>query len=252
MIRTPLAPRSWLPLLGILFSSCLCGAGFEVRVQIQDPKGKELAEPGRLLCTEWYPKINALLFGPGTELPFQEVTLVFEDSIVSNSGQQHTVVPAYTSGNKIHVNSAYVSELHKQLPADYSGMMIHELTHVNQHYGNNSGAGWLVEGIADYVRHKYFEKDIEPRLPLNSNGELPGDSDKNSFATEGYRRGYTITGPFLYWLELRKNKEIVGILNRALRESRYSDKLFQEQCGFSLGVLWQEFVTQSKPGRALP
>ena len=32
--------------------------------------------------------------------------------------------------------------------------------------------GWLVEGMADYVRHRYFEKDIRPKLL-----ELDGDGD---------------------------------------------------------------------------
>ena len=51
---------------------------------------------------------------------------------------------------------------------------------------------------------------------------------------------------FLYWLEVRKDKDIVPALNRVLRDGRYSAKLFQEKCGAPLDALWREFVAQSK------
>ncbi len=202
-----------------------------------------------MLCEEWYPKINTALFGQDYSLPFKEVRVIFEPSISDGIWPWRSVVPAYTDGNAIHVNSAYVAQLHKQEPSDYQGMLIHELTHVNQHYGNAGDAGWLVEGIADYVRHKYFEKDIEPRLHLDRNGNLGGfelDRNRGKFASEGYLGGYTVTGSFLFWLEVRKNKDIVPILNRALREGRYSGKLFQERCGAALSALWHEFLAQSR------
>jgi hypothetical protein len=239
-------------LVGVVLASALKSAGpaaFQVRVEVQGAKGKEFAEPSKVLCEEWYPKINAALFGQDYPLPFKEVKLIFEPSISDGIWPWRTVVPAYTDGNTIHVNSHYVAQLHKEEPADYRGMLIHELTHVNQHYGDIGDAGWLVEGIADYVRHKYFEKDIEPRLHLGRNGNLEGfelDRNKGKFATEGYLGGYTVTGAFLFWLEVRKDKDLVPVLNRALRESRYSAKLFQERCGAPLDALWREFVAQSR------
>jgi hypothetical protein len=182
--------------LGVVLASALNsdGAAFQVRAEIHDAKGKEFAEPGRVLCEEWYPKINTALFGQDYPLPFKEVKLIFEPSISDGMWPWRTVVPAYTDGSTIHVNSDYVAQLHvaqlhKKEPADFRGMLIHELTHVDQHYGNVGDAGWLVEGIADYVRHKYFEKDIEPRLHLDRNGNLDGfelDRNKGRFATEGY------------------------------------------------------------------
>jgi hypothetical protein len=135
------------------------------------------------------------------------------------------------------------------MPDDYHAMLIHELTHINQHYPERTAAGWLVEGIADYVRHKYYEKDIEPRLHLDNNGNLQGfelDRDKHQFASQGYLDGYTVTGAFLYWLEVNKDKDIVQVLNRALHEGRYAPALFQECCGTSLDGLWKEFLVQSK------
>ena len=224
-------------------------AAFQVRVEVQDVRGKEFAEPSKVLVEEWYPKINAALFGPDHPLPYKEVKIIFEPSISQGVWLWRTVIPAYTDGNTIHVNSDYVSKLHQQDPDDFAGMLIHELTHVNQNYGNGGDVGWLSEGIADYVRHKYFAKDIVPRLHLDRNGNLRGfesDRDKGQFATEGYLAGYTVTGGFLYWLEVRKDKDIVPALNRVLRDGRYSAKLFQEKCGAPLDALWREFVAQSK------
>jgi hypothetical protein len=242
--------RAWL--LAVVLASALRSAdpsGFEVRIQVRDAKGKEFAGPSKALCEEWYPKINAALFGQDYVLPFKEVKIIFEPSIWLGTGPRRTVIPAYTKGDTIHVNSGYVARLHEKEPADYRGMLIHELTHVNQHYGDDGGAGWLTEGIADYVRHKYFEKDIEPRLHLDSNGNLQGfelDRNKGVFATEGYLAGYTVTAAFLFWLEVWKDKDIVAVLNRALREGRYSAGLFRERCGAPLGALWAEFVAASR------
>jgi len=50
---------------------------------------------------------------------------------------------------------------------------------------------------------------------------------------------------FLYWLEVRKNKNIVPVLNKALRNAKYSDRIFEQQCGAPLEALWREFIQQS-------
>jgi hypothetical protein len=58
----------WL-LIPLLFASALRAAdpagAFQVRIEIQDSKGKEFADQSVTLCQEWYPKINAALFGQG-------------------------------------------------------------------------------------------------------------------------------------------------------------------------------------------
>jgi hypothetical protein len=147
------------------------------------------------------------------------------------------------------VNSPYVAEAHKQLPDDYRGMMIHELAHIVQNYGDGTGPGWLMEGIADYVRHKYFEKDIEPRLHLDAKGHLKGfELGRNigEFEKNGYQGGYTVAGAFLYWLEVTKDKTIVPSLNRSLHDHKFSPSLFQEHCGAPLDALWHDFVEQSR------
>jgi hypothetical protein len=64
------------------------------------------------------------------------------------------------------------------MSGDYRAMLIHELVHVSQNYSGltKSGNRWVGEGIADYVRHRYFEKDLLPKLEWDSDGTLK-DSD---------------------------------------------------------------------------
>jgi hypothetical protein len=242
-----------LLLLVFVWGVCAADSGvFPARVEVRHAKGKPFVDTTEALCREWYPRIHAAIFGAEYPLPFREIKVVFESSIAEGIWPFRAVIPAYTESGVIHVNSAYVSELHKTDPKDYSGMLIHELTHVDQHYGDGAGPGWLVEGIADYVRHKYFERDIEPRVHLDAKGNLEGfelDRNKGDFATQGYEAGYTVTGAFLFWLETREDKDIVPTLNRALRDGRYSAVLFEQRCGAPLGALWREFVAASRSAR---
>jgi hypothetical protein len=242
-------------LIALVLGSALRAAdavSFQVHIEVRDSKGRPFADPSQTLCRQWYPKIHAALFGEGYPLPFPEIKVILESSLAEGIWPFRPVVPAYTDGNVIHVNSAYVSEVHQSDPNDYAGMLIHELTHVDQHYANGAGPDWLVEGIAEYMRHKYLEQDIEPRLHLNANGNLQGfelERSKSDFATRGYQAGYTVAGAFLFWLEVRKDKDVVPTLNRTLREGRYSATIFQQRCGAPLEALWSDFVEQSRSSR---
>jgi hypothetical protein len=143
----------------LLLSPVLWGIRlYQIRTEVKVDDAKEFVEPIRALCDD--PKISAALFGPDFPLPFEEVTIVFDPKIATQNEEE---IPAYADKNVIHVNSPYLVRVHEDLPNDYKGMMAHELTHIVQHYGDGIGPGWLVEGIADYVRHKYYEKDIEAR-----------------------------------------------------------------------------------------
>jgi hypothetical protein len=113
-------------------------------------------------------------------------------------------------------------------PDDW-GMVIHELTHVIQDYRRpDRNPGWLVEGIADYVRFFHYE---------------PGPSI-GRFDPQGasYRDGYRTTARFLAWVEKAHQKDIVRKLNQALREERYKDELFKAYTGQPLDDLWAEFL----------
>lgn len=215
--------RALLPLLPALVA-CACFAEtpkFAVETDVTAaPECQAFAEKAKGLCEEWYPKINEILFGKDRPLPAAKVRLVFEPM----KGVAHT------SNAVIHISVEWVTI---KKPDDH-GMVIHELTHVVQDYQNKvkGGDGWLTEGIADYIRHKYFEKDIE-KLRINP--------DKSS-----YRQGYTTAAAFLNWLEANKCPDLVHKLNTALHDGTYSVMMFEKNCGAPLDDLWKAFADSQK------
>jgi hypothetical protein len=234
-------------------------AHFEVRVDVSRvPNAKPYVKPTRKLITEWYPKINTILFGKDYPLPLNKVQVIFEPKSYVVFGSDRVEVPAHEeedipqSVGRIHVNFSYlervpqsVGRIHvnfsylERVKYPYPATLIHELTHVNQQYKNCPE--WLNEGMADYVRHKYFEHDIEPKLLALDGYRV----DQAKLRKEGYLFGYTIAAPFLFWLELRKDSGLITALNHALREGSYSNAIFQERCGAPLDALWSEFIAQN-------
>ena len=233
----------------------LCGAlanaaaPFQVTLDISKaPEVSSYAYASKLLCEEWYPKINEILFGKDHPLPFQQVQIVFEP-IES--------VPAFTRANVIHIGSNSV----KRMRDEYRGIVIHELTHVDQNLGWNSGRQrWVVEGIADYIAQKYFEKNIEPRLRLDETGRLKGyapdspylfsiEEAKIRLDRDGYNASYEVAAAFLFWIETTKTKDIVQRLSAALEQRHYSVRIFERSCGIPLDALWRQFVAYSKQSR---
>ncbi|HEY1861044.1 MAG TPA: basic secretory protein-like protein [Gemmataceae bacterium] len=191
----------------------------EVAVDISEtPELKEFADKAKELIEKWHPKIAEMLKSDGFTPP-SEVTLVFKKDMRG---------VAHTSGKTITIAAAWI----KKHPDDY-GMVVHELTHVVQDYRReNRNAGWLVEGIADYVR--YFK--YEPNTKL---GRI--NPDKAS-----YRDGYGTAARFLAWIEKTHDKDIVGKLNVALRKGEYKEDLFKESTKKSLDELWADFLKAEK------
>ncbi|MBI3877013.1 MAG: DUF3472 domain-containing protein [Verrucomicrobia bacterium] len=187
----------------------------EPRITVDTSEVPELAEWGLKagkLCEEWHPRISALLASEGFTPP-SAVRIVFKKDMKG---------VAATSGAKISVAADFV----KGHTNDF-GMIIHELTHVVQSYPP-SRAGWLVEGIADYIRLFHFEPNA-PRPRINP--------DKAS-----YRDAYKTAAMFLAWAQERHDKELVKKLNQSLREKKYRDELFKEFTGKTLDELWNEFT----------
>ena len=107
-------------------------------------------------------------------------------------------------------------------------MVAHELTHVIQSYrGAPRNAGWVVEGIADYVRHYTYEPDATMRTIKKS---------------AKYTDAYQTAAQFMRWIEKKYDKEIVFKLNRALREREYNVAIFQKSTGKNVDELWAEFM----------
>jgi hypothetical protein len=218
-------------------------AHFTIRVDVsQVPDAKPYVKPTRELIAEWYPKINAILFGRGRELPLKTIIVIFEPASYAGSGAARSELPAHEeedtakSVGRIHINFSYLA----RVKYPYSATLIHELTHVNEQY--KDCPEWLNEGIADYIRHKYFERDIEPKLPSIEAYGI-GAKDMDRFRKEGYLAGYTIAGNFLFWMELKKDSGLITALSSALRDGAYSPDLFIKRCGAPLSALWREFIS---------
>lgn len=209
----------------VLVAYSLQSSALSLQVAIEDTKAPECAAfalKSKAVVEEWYPKINEILFGPGHPVPTDSITLVFEPM----KGVAYTDIQK----NRIHISSAYVL---KQ-PDDYA-MVVHELTHIVQHYAKlKRDQVWLQEGIADYVRHRYFEEDID-RLGLTV------DPNRDT-----YRTGYRVTAAFLAWLEKHKNPNVVQDLNRGCAAGNCTADLFVPSCGAGVDKLWQEFVNDLK------
>ncbi|HEY2572624.1 MAG TPA: basic secretory protein-like protein [Verrucomicrobiaceae bacterium] len=187
---------------------------FQVTIDTsQAPECAAFAAKSKTIVEEWYPRINEILFEKRHPLPAREITLIFEPM----KGVAHT------GNNAIHVSAEWVT---KKAPNDY-GMIVHELTHVVQDY-RGKGEGWLTEGIADYVRDRWFEPGARQHRI---------DPDKSS-----YRQAYGTAATFLIWLERHKDKDIVRKLNIASHDGKYSPALFPQYCGADLDALWKEFA----------
>jgi hypothetical protein len=186
----------------------------------ETPELATWANEAKKLVQKWHPIIASLLSSDRFKPAF-DVKLVFKKDMKGVAG---------TSGRTISIAADWV----KQHPDDF-GMVIHELTHVIQAYPRPD-AGWLVEGIADYVRFFHFE----PKAKL-------GPIDP---ARQSYRDGYRVTAMFLAWIERTHDKTIVRRLNEALRKSEYRYDLFKQSTGKSLDRLWADFLDdESSRGR---
>ncbi|MCK5835242.1 MAG: chitobiase/beta-hexosaminidase C-terminal domain-containing protein, partial [Lentisphaeria bacterium] len=116
------------------------------------PELKDFALKSRKLAERYHPMIHKLLKTPGFKT-YKQVMLIFKkmDGV------------AATAGNVIY----FAKDWYLKHPEDY-GSVIHELTHVVQHYPKYE-PWWVVEGIADYVRNFHFEP-LKKRQKLNFKG----------------------------------------------------------------------------------
>lgn len=181
------------------------------------PDLKEWGNKAGTLCVEWFPKIAALLPSEGFIAP-KEVTLHFDPKMKG---------VAHAFGGKITISAAFV----RAHPDDF-GMVVHELTHVVQSYPPG-GPGWLVEGIADYIRIVHFE----PKAPR----------PKLDRAKASYKDAYKTAAMFLEWIEQHHTTGVVVKMNAALRAGSYKDELWNSLTGKTVDELWALFMKSLQP-----
>ena len=143
---------------------------------------------------------------------------------------EFVIDPAYdgiaaTTGTVIVFNPQWF----KAHPGDVD-VVTHEGMHVVQSYPEYN-PGWLVEGIADYVRATMGVDNA------GANWTLPAFNEKQS-----YQNAYRITARFLIWLEKNKRKDIVDKLDTALRSKTYTPEIWKTLTGKTLDELWTEYA----------
>lgn len=178
------------------------------------PELKPWMEEAQKLAAQWFPRIAEIL-ATDDYAPPKTVNLVFKKGIDA---------PAYAAGNTITIKVEWI----QQHPEDF-GMVVHEMTHVIQQYKRTPrDTGWLVEGIADYVRWWRYEPET-PRPKI--------DPKKNS-----YRDSYRITAAFLAWAVGKYDRQLVRKLDKGLRSGTYNVDIWEKSTGKKLDDLWAEFV----------
>jgi hypothetical protein len=186
-----------------------------VTVDVSDlPAAKEWGDTAKKVVETWYPTVTSLL---ATEKykPGKRVHIVIKKEISA---------PAWASGDTITVSGKWITE-----HPDDLGMMVHELTHIIQSYPRNEkNVGWLVEGIADYVRWWRYEPEApRPRI----------DPEKSKY-TDSYRT----TAYWLAWVSRKYDMRLVPTLDRELRTGKDPMPVFSKLTGKEADVLWKEFV----------
>lgn len=179
---------------------------------------------------EWYPKIVAMLPSEGFHAP-TKIALRYRDDMGGT--------PASAADANVNLNAKW---FRGELKREARGAVVHELVHVVQSYGGHRKRnasptpGWIVEGIADYIRWFLYE-------PESRGAEIT----KRNLAQARYDASYRVTGNFLNWVVQHKDKELIRKLNTAAREGRYSEQLWKEWTGKSvaeLGEEWKQFNEQ--------
>jgi hypothetical protein len=176
------------------------------------PKAERFAREAARLVEEWHPKLWTLFDHPDGPSPHPVVNLYF----------QNMPGVAHASGDRIHIAEDWVVN---KSPQDY-GMVVHELFHLVQNY-RGGGEGWITEGLADYVRHAWYE----PKVRLGP----PGDK-------ASYKDAYKTTARFLIWCE-EKWPGLAASLNQAMRRrSAPVLEVFTATTGKDVDALWADYV----------
>jgi Peptidase of plants and bacteria len=194
----------------------------EIKIVIdyaQTPELKDWVETRlRPTLETWYPKIVQSLPSEGYSAP-KRFTVTFDKDMDC---------VAYTAGTKVVCAGRWFKQ---NLDGEAAGAVVHEMVHVVQQY-HGRNPGWLVEGVADYIRwFKYEPADQRPR-----------PDPKNAKYTDSYRT----TAAFLEYVAANHDHEFVVKMNAAMREDRYTPDLWKVYTGKTVDELWSLYVQTLK------
>ncbi|MFI5378343.1 MAG: basic secretory protein-like protein [Tepidisphaerales bacterium] len=210
------------PAVGGILTSNIDGKYEIVTDYTETPELKEWIETKlQPAMMKWYPMIVEMLPSDGYSAP-KRFTVVFK-----KNGRG----VAATGGTRVTCDYPWFS---KNLQGEAVGAVIHEQVHVVQQYRGRGNPGWLVEGIADYIR--WFKYEPVPA------GTRPRNPDRAKY-TDSYRT----TAGFLNYVVTTHDKEIVKKLNAAMRQGKYKPEVWKEYTGKTVDELWDLYVKTLKP-----
>lgn len=164
---------------------------------------------------KWYPRIVK-------DLPSEGYTAPKQLSVTFRKDKKGV---ADAAGTRINCAGEWFKA---NLDGEAVGAVVHELVHVVQQYRGRRNPGWLVEGVADYIR--WFKYEPKPT------GTRPNP------ARSKYTDSYRITAGFLNYLTSAHDKDIVMKLNAAMRQGKYTPEVWSEYTGKTVDQLWDEYI----------
>jgi Peptidase of plants and bacteria len=168
----------------------------EVRVDVTDaPDMKDWAEKCARLCERQYPMICEELNSKG-----------FKPRTVINMRLRKMRGVAYASRGRITGSVEYFQRHPKDM-----GAMVHETVHCVQSYRSRRNPGWLVEGVADYIRFFKYE---------------PGNLGRINPRRARYNASYRVTAAFLAYVTDKYNPHLVRKLNKVMRNGEYKEEIW--------------------------
>ena len=180
------------------------------------PEMKEWIEKAAHVCEREYPMINEELKSDGYKPP----------ALVRMTLKNDYRGVAATGGSRIVGSVRYFSSHKNDI-----GAMVHETVHVVQHYRSRNNPGWLVEGIADYIRFFKYE---------------PGKIGRINPNRARYDGSYRVTAAFLNYVTQKYDKHLVSKLNKAMRDGEYKEELWKEFTKKSVQELGDEWSASLK------
>ncbi len=139
---------------------------------------------------------------------------------------------AYAHDGRVVISQAWL----ERMPGDVD-VVTHEVMHIVQNYPSDSGPGWLVEGIADFVRYRYGVDHA------GAGWSLPALGDDHH-----YTSSYRVTARFLDWVERERKPGFVKTLDRAMRTRTYDAAIWKAETDLELDELWDAYASAEVQG----